>query len=530
MLLPAFVASASPVMVQDIRHHTNSIQITTYSNVDASDTSEVAVFCKIRYRRNKVHMAAMQKPSVQTSALDEVDADPSLLFPFLCDQETRNLIQRSRVLFLMRGLPGSGKSTIVKAICSAYHSSVVCSADDYFFQNGVYKFDAAGLGSAHEACQQKAKDACSAGEPVVIVDNTNVRRWEMKFYLSLASHMDYVVVPVQPKTAWRWNPEELAIRNKHGVDVETLKRKVNQFDDVIPVYYAWFIPQSSSKQLTCIAQCLLEECVQKFPRFSERLLTQLNISSPEQQQLQELFSDESAFTRLFKQYYTSGNKSGSMVHCTAKFCGGGRAVGAKAYHASPRVQSSVGQCFLLQIHSICFSPRTVGARVLLTDQQLPLFDKPEEKDWDGAQCYSPASSGAGASRAPAKRKSSSPPSDKRAKKKTARSTREENGEAAASVSWSSAPVTTEMRPTRTKPLAKKYGRSAHITIGCAQGVQNRETNFDVLRLCDMEAGAPATDADFVPVRGGEARYFGDGVCCVYFHPPLYVRTLYSGFY
>ena len=54
----------------------------------------------------------------------------------------------------------------------------------------------------------------------------------MKFYLELASQRDYVVVLVQPKTPWRWNPVELAARNKHKVDVDTLKRKVKMFGEV----------------------------------------------------------------------------------------------------------------------------------------------------------------------------------------------------------------------------------------------------------------------------------------------------------
>ena len=126
----------------------------------------------------------------------------------------------------MRGLPGSGKSTVVRAITNTYRASVVCSADDYFLHDGRYNFDATLLSAAHAACQNKAKDSCNSGVSVVVVDNTNVRRWEMKFYLELASQRDYVVVLVQPKTPWRWNPVELAARNKHRVDVDTLKRKV----------------------------------------------------------------------------------------------------------------------------------------------------------------------------------------------------------------------------------------------------------------------------------------------------------------
>ena len=51
-------------------------------------------------------------------------------------------------MFIMRGLPGSGKSTIVRHIRDKYQpitDVVVCSADDYFLQeDGNYNYDKVG--------------------------------------------------------------------------------------------------------------------------------------------------------------------------------------------------------------------------------------------------------------------------------------------------------------------------------------------------------------------------------------------------
>ena len=245
-------------------------------------------------------------------------------------------------------------------------------------------------------------------------------------------------------------------------------------------------------------------------------------------------------------YYSQARQAGCVVHCTAKFCGGGRAEGAKTYHAQQIVQDSVGRAFMLEISSVCFSPRTVGARVTLSKDQLPLVDKPEERDWDGKQSRSAAAGDSGGAwraaaiprekeRSPGERSGSSPaPSGKHAKggkKKPAKPKQDNAGVCGGSENRpSSPPSKRDLEPAFTKPVAKGRGRSTHITLGCAQGFGSRETNFDMLRLCDMEASSAATDADFVRVTGGRARYFGDGVCCVYFAPPLRVSTLYSGFY
>lgn len=67
-----------------------------------------------------------------------------------------------QVMFLMRGLPGSGKSTLVNLLERIYAGSVaVCSADHYFIDShGVYNFNRDKIGDAHRVCQQHAEDAC----------------------------------------------------------------------------------------------------------------------------------------------------------------------------------------------------------------------------------------------------------------------------------------------------------------------------------------------------------------------------------
>jgi ABC-type dipeptide/oligopeptide/nickel transport system ATPase component len=81
---------------------------------------------------------------------------------FLNDELTINFIKKSKIMFILRGLPGSGKSTLTKAILNKYPASVVCSADLYFTnkQTGEYKHDINKLKDAHLTCQMNAKQAC----------------------------------------------------------------------------------------------------------------------------------------------------------------------------------------------------------------------------------------------------------------------------------------------------------------------------------------------------------------------------------
>ncbi|GFS23163.1 2',3'-cyclic-nucleotide 3'-phosphodiesterase, partial [Elysia marginata] len=185
----------------------------------------------------------------------------------------------------MRGLPGSGKSTIVNLIKSAFDSTklAVCSADNFFTHpDGSYHFNEKLLSVAHTDCQQKAKNACEANTPVVVIDNTNVRRWEMKFYLMLGSTYGYVTVLVQPMTPWCMNPAELATRNTHSVPVETLQKKVKSYEDVIPLYYGWFCSEAKSLRLLSLSSRLLKECLAAFPEFRQDLLITLGVTGQTQ--------------------------------------------------------------------------------------------------------------------------------------------------------------------------------------------------------------------------------------------------------
>ncbi|KAK4882405.1 hypothetical protein RN001_005724 [Aquatica leii] len=147
------------------------------------------------------------------------------------DRIIQHIRQESRILILMRGLPGSGKSYLAKTIVDRSvgipdYNTFILSTDEYFYnkRTGMYTFDPTMLGEAHEWNQHRAYKQMSAGVSPVIIDNTNTQMWEMKSYVMMAANFGYIVEIVEPFTPWAFDVKELHLRNSHNVS----KAKINE--------------------------------------------------------------------------------------------------------------------------------------------------------------------------------------------------------------------------------------------------------------------------------------------------------------
>ena len=83
-------------------------------------------------------------------------------------------------IILVRGIPGSGKTTIAKEFKGFTH----LESDMFFEKNGIYVYDHLKIKQAHDWCISSAKNALDRGERVV-VSNTFIRLYELKRYIDL---------------------------------------------------------------------------------------------------------------------------------------------------------------------------------------------------------------------------------------------------------------------------------------------------------------------------------------------------------
>ena len=150
------------------------------------------------------------------------------------------------VLYVLRGVPGSGKSTYVKNVLKASPENIFSTdnvienefAPKYVNKSGIEgyrhffdfmqrekRFDL--MGKAHNRNLELAKKAIDQKMPKVIIDNTNLEPWESKPYVQYALDNEYEVkiinIPLK-NTA-----EELVKRNVHGVPLVAIERMIDKY-------------------------------------------------------------------------------------------------------------------------------------------------------------------------------------------------------------------------------------------------------------------------------------------------------------
>jgi len=107
-------------------------------------------------------------------------------------------------LFLLRGLPGAGKTTLANSIGGTW-----VEADHYFLnENGDYEFDGSKLRDAHKWCQDSVEESMNFQSIKSKVSNTFTQEKELEPYYQLAEKYGYKVF-------------SLIVENRHGGSEDT---------------------------------------------------------------------------------------------------------------------------------------------------------------------------------------------------------------------------------------------------------------------------------------------------------------------
>jgi predicted kinase len=136
-----------------------------------------------------------------------------------------------QILIVLRGLPGSGKSTRAKEIVGngEIHSTdaLIEASGDYraFFQKMIDSKNYMALGWKHKKNLKNATQAVADGISPVIIDNTNIKHADAKAYVVMALEAGLADENIKFEDVGTagLDAETLAGRNTHGVPLDKIQ-------------------------------------------------------------------------------------------------------------------------------------------------------------------------------------------------------------------------------------------------------------------------------------------------------------------
>lgn len=121
-------------------------------------------------------------------------------------------------VIIMRGVSGSGKTTVAKRWAERVPGAQIVSTDAYMFAGGR-EFDHTRLEFCHQQCKTDYRALLEAGTPLVIVDNTNTKFSSIVPYVEVIDELGctftVLQIHVDPKVAFE--------RGIHKVPLETIE-------------------------------------------------------------------------------------------------------------------------------------------------------------------------------------------------------------------------------------------------------------------------------------------------------------------
>ncbi|XP_045066835.1 2',3'-cyclic-nucleotide 3'-phosphodiesterase-like [Coregonus clupeaformis] len=418
----------------------------TVKKVEAEKPVEADTMMEEKLVEAEIGKGADGVEQQKAEVVEQVPTPGTLSFAFLEHEQTKATLRTSRTLIILRGLPGSGKSLLARAIADSYQGlCTVCCADDH----GVKPENPEASADGYKAFDDAVVACCSVGTSaqVIVVDDTNHTHDRLARLGEVAEQHRLVAMFLEPRTEWSRDLPQLAKKTQRGLEEAQIQAmKVPLEETSLPLFFGWFLLPGIQDKVRCTSLDFLKtlDTLEAFKKH----LPDFTVEAEKEVDLEQYF------------------QANGTLHCTTKFCDYGKAEGAKEYADKPAVKELYGSVFELSLSALFVTPRTVGARVSLSEDQLTLWPADAEKE-----------------------------------------------------------VVSVVPAATTLPA----GSRAHITLGCAEGVEQLQTGIDLLEILALQqAGQEGELVEEMEL--GSLSYYGKGRWLLSLREPVSAQACFSSLY
>ncbi|XP_057366195.1 2',3'-cyclic-nucleotide 3'-phosphodiesterase-like isoform X2 [Daphnia carinata] len=262
----------------------------------------------------------------------------------------------------------------------------------------------------------------------------------------------------------------------------TQKSKADEAE--LPLYWGWFVKPEYSSSFLSRSRKLLADTLQDIPDFLKDV---------------QNFTQKVYISDILLHY--TREKPEEVLHCTAMFNGvyPNYSPGAEEYSEKQQVKDSVNQVSTLHSIGWILTPRTFGARIKLTNDQLLLWN---QNDTEG----------------------NPPQSAVNAKKPTSPVTHYQSQTVFKENTTNQDPdVMGNFQPT------SGFGSKAHLTLGCSPGVGAVTTGYDLVDLIRLEGINSSEVKTYDLSNGGWLRNYGEGQWVFYPTKQFLLESTFLGY-
>ncbi len=133
-------------------------------------------------------------------------------------------------VFILRALPGSGKTSLAEIITNHHPSATIISIDKFFYdKDGHYNYngDSTVIKEKIALATQEYNKALSTGVGLIVIDCVNETKRHVDDWKIPAEKSGYRVTVLEIPHA---DPTILALRNRHGATKERIQKKLLRWE------------------------------------------------------------------------------------------------------------------------------------------------------------------------------------------------------------------------------------------------------------------------------------------------------------